>query len=294
LFLKQFKIRTMKKLIFLPICILFFLVDGKAQDNKVLDGVFIKETNPTRRVIPYTHVREADVTFTKRVWRHIDVREKINFPLYYPLNPINEIGYQRLSLFNVLKKGIEEGTITPYEEQDDGGQFQLALSKTEAMDKLSEERTTMDIDPETGLEFETTYTIDITALNVVAYWVKEDWFFDRERSVMEVRIIGILPITEKEDAATGQKRRGGLFWIYFPEARYVLANHEVYNESNDGSRLTFEDYFRKRIFSSHIYRETNVHDNRMLESYVKGVDRLLEGRKIEEEIIHHEHDMWQF
>ena len=194
----------------------------------------------------------------------------------------------------MIKKGIIEGRITPYEERDDGGQFKVPLTKTEAIDKLSEEKTTTDIDPETGLEIEATYTIDVTAKDVVAYWIKEDWMFDRERSVMEVRIIGILPIIEKLNAETGQTRRGGLFWIYFPEARYVFANHEVYNEPNDGSRLTFEDYFRKRIFSSHIYRETNVYDNRLLESYVKGVDRLLEGRRIEQEIINYEHDMWQY
>lgn len=282
----------MKRLIFfigITFCITF---ETSAQE--VLDGAFIKETAPTRRVVPYTHIREADVNFYKRVWRQIDLREKINFPLYYPIQPINEIGYQRLSLFDVIKKGVEEGTIVPYEEMDDGGQFKVALTKTEAIDKLSEEKTTQDIDPETGLEIETSYTVDITSKDVKAYWIKEDWMFDRERSVMEVRIIGVLPIIEKLNTETGQTRRGGLFWIYFPEARYVLANHEVYNESNDGSRITFEDYFRKRIFSSSIYRETNVYDNRLLESYVKGVDRLLEGRKIEEEIINYEHDMWQY
>ena len=282
----------MKKLVFILGIIICVSFEANAQE--ILDGAFIKETAPTRRVVPYTHVREADVDFYKRVWRQIDLREKINFPLYYPIEAIDEIGYQRLSLFDVIKKGVTEGTITPYEERDDGGQFKVALTKTEAIDKLSEEKTTTDIDPETGLEIEASYTIDITAKDVVAYWIKEDWMFDRERSVMEVRIIGILPIIEKLNAETGQTRRGGLFWIYFPEARYVLANHEVYNEQNDGSRLTFEDYFRKRIFSSHIYRETNVQDNRLLESYVKGVDRLLEGRRIEQEIINYEHDMWQY
>ena len=89
----------------------------------------------------------------------------------------------------------------------------------------------------------------------------------------------------------GQK---GLFWIYFPEARYVLANHEVYNTMNDGSRVTYEDYFRKRLFSSYIRQETNVYDNRGLDQYTKAADRLLEARKIEQEIINFEHDMWQY
>lgn len=265
-----------------------------AQENKVLDGIFIKETAPTRRVIPYTHIREADVMYYKRVWRIIDLREKINFPLYYPEQPIKEIGYERLSLFDVIKRGVEEGTITAYEEDEVGGQFQVPLTKSEAFDMLSEERTNIDIDPETGLEIENTYTVDIGAQDVVSYRVKEDWVFDRERSVMEVRIIGILPVIEKESAETGQKTIKGLFWIYFPEARYVFANHEVYNTTNDGSRLTFEDLFRKRVFSSYIFRETNVFDNRMIDQYSKNIDMLLESRRIEHEIINIEHDMWQY
>jgi len=283
----------MKRLFFLTYS-LILIFGQQASAQEILDGIYIKEEAPTRRVVPYTHVREADVNYDKRVWRHIDLREKMKHPLYYPTEPINELGYVRLSLFDVIKQGIEEGTITPYEEQDDGGQWRVALTKTAAMDKLSEERTTTDIDPETGLEMETSYTIEVAANDVVAYWIKEDWIFDRERSVMEVRIIGILPIIEKLNAETGQTRKGGLFWIYYPELRYVLANHEVYNPDNDAARLTFEDYFRKRKFSSFIYRETNVYDNRLLESYIKGVDRLLEARKIEHEIINYEHDMWQY
>lgn len=283
----------MKRIVlFLTLSTFFINSDIKAQE--VLDGMFIKETNPTRRVVPYTHIREADVMFYKRVWRVIDLREKMNHPLYFPTQEISEIGYNRQSLFHVLKKGIEEGSIQAYEEQADGGQFKVPLTKTAAMDKLSEERTGTDIDPETGLEIQTSYTIDVNANNVKEYWIKEDWVFDRERSVMEVRIIGILPIIEKENAETGQTKREGLFWIYFPEARYVLANQEVYNPNNDGERLTFEDYFRKRIFSSYIFRETNVYDNRVLEKYVKGVDRQLEASRIEEEIINFEHDLWQF
>lgn len=285
----------MKRIIFFLFVGLFFAQDILAQgDNKVLDGVFIKETAPTRRVIPYTHVREADVTYYKRVWRIIDLKEKINHPLYYPTVPIKEIGYERLSLFDVIKQGVEEGTLTAYDEDGVGGQFQKPLPKSEAIGKLSKEISGTDIDPETGLEIQTSYTEDLTAVNVKSYRVKEDWFFDRERSIMEVRIIGILPVVEILNTETGTTRKEGLFWIYFPEARYVFANHEVFNRSNDGSRLTFEDLFRKRIFSGFIYKETNVYDNRILDDYTKGIDRLLEAQKIQEEIILFEHDMWEY
>jgi len=282
----------MKSIIICLTAFLFTSVDALAQvnNNKVLDGAFIKETAPTRRVIPYTHVREADVMYYKRVWREIDVREKMNHPLYYPTTPINEIGYVRMSLYDIITTGVDEGTLIPYDEAD----FEVALTKTEAFDKLSREVVTYEENLETGELTEVVVQDPIGGVDIAKYWIKEDWFFDRERSVMEVRIIGILPIIN--DIADDGTVRGlkGLFWIYFPEARYVFANHEVYNGNNDGARITFEDYFRKRIFSSYIRQETNVYNNRTLDSYTKNVDRLLEARRIEQEIINIEHDMWQF
>jgi gliding motility associated protien GldN len=283
----------MKRL--LTVVFIFILaLETKAQENKVLDGIFIKETAPTRRVVPYTHIREADVMYYKRVWRRIDLREKMNFPLYYPEEPINEIGYERVSLFEVIKRGVEEGTLTAYEDDGLGGNFQIPLPKSEASGKLSKEVTEETVDPVTGEFVQSSYTEEVKARNVIEYRLKEDWVFDRERSVMEVRIIGILPIIEEENVETGQKKPKALFWIYFPEARYVFANQEVYNPTNDGSRLTFEDLFRKRAFSSYIFRETNVFDNRMIDDYTDNIDLLLESRRVEHEIINVEHDMWQY
>jgi gliding motility associated protien GldN len=292
-----FNIKVMKRLILISLSLLLCGEFYAQQDNEnnVLDGAFIKETAPTRRVIPYTHIREADVEYYKRVWRDIDLRQKINHPLYYPIVAIREIGYERLSLFDVIKKGVTEGTISAYDEDGVGGQFRKRLLQSEALQILSPEVTTSAIDFDTGLEIDTTYADPVNPSNIFKYRLKEDWFFDRERSVMEVRIIGILPIINKLNTSTDQMEMKGLFWIYFPEARYVFANHEVYNSKNDGSRLTFEDYFRKRIFSGYIIRETNVYDNRDIEKqFTSGIDRLLEAEKIQREIINHEHDMWQY
>lgn len=282
-----------KSQIFLIIAILGVSICTELNaQNKVLDGVFIKETAPTRRVVPYPHVREADVMYYKRVWREIDIREKMNQSLYYPLQPIQEIGFVRMSLYDILKQGVEEGTITAYDAQD--AQFTVPLTKTEVEDILSEENTFTDIDLETGLEREVTTTSYIRASQIAKYWVKEDWFFDRERSVMEVRIIGLLPIINALDENGNVRGPQGLFWVYYPEARYVLANQEVYNRENDGARLTFADLFRKRIFNSYIRQETNVYDNRPVSEYTSGVETLLEARRIEEEIVYFEHDLWQF
>lgn len=259
--------------------------------NKINDGNVLNENIDV--VVPYTYIREADVDYYKRVWREIDLREKLNHPLYYPIEPIYEFGSIRRSLFDVLKFGIEKKVLTPYEDYD----FQVPLTQSEANDLLFVESVEYTEDLETGELTETTVLNPIGADQVTSYRIKEDWFFDRERSVLEVRILGIQPLINVIDLSTGEtKGQKGLFWIYYPEARYILVAHKTFNTKNDGfpEKLNFEDLFRKRIFNSYIYQETNVYNNRRLDQHTKGIDRLIEARKIEQEIINYEHDLWQY
>lgn len=282
--------KSMLSRIGLVLMLLIAFGNVNAQEQKVLDGAFIKETSPTKRVVPYTHIREADVMYYKRLVRRIDLKQKINLPLYYPDRAIYEIGYVRKPLIDIIREGVAEGTLTAYVNED----FQEKLTKSEAEEKLSSTITVDVEDPETGIFTTETQQSAITADKIIGYQLKEDWVFDRERSVLEVRIIGIQPIFMAINEDGSDRAPQGSYWIYYPEARYVFANHEVYNPSNDATRLTFEDYFRKRIFSSYIISETNVYSNRILEEYTSGIDRLLESRKIEEEIINYEHDLWQY
>src|SRR5690606_22747407 len=123
--------------------IVFFVILSSSSlfaQNKVLDKPWIKENTPTRRVIPYTHVREADVMWHRRIWRVIDLREKINHPLYYPIQPIQD----RKSLYDVIKEGILEGTLTAYSDVDD--EFTVQLTKAEAKDKMGKWKETKQYD----------------------------------------------------------------------------------------------------------------------------------------------------
>ena len=208
--------------------VLFCSIPMFAQ-NKVLDKPWIKENTPTRRVIPYTHVREADVMWHRRIWRVIDLREKINHPLYYPITPIQD----RKSLYDVLKEGILEGTITAYSDADD--EFTIQLTKAEAKNKMGrwkENKQYDDFGEEILGAADSVYE-DFSSQDIVEYRLKEDWFFDRERSIMDVRIIGIAPARNNIDMSTGEsKGKELMFWVYFPEARYVLANYDVFNRQN--------------------------------------------------------------
>ena len=145
-----------------------------------------------------------------------------------------------------------------------------------------------------GVLIDAPIKMETTSDLVWKYWVKEDWFFDRQRSVMEVRILGLCPLVEKKtETGEGTGADKALFWIYFPQARPIFANQEVYMRHNDAERRTFDEIFWKRMFSSYIRKETNVYD-RVIVEYVSGLDALLEAERIKKDIFVFEHDLFHY
>ncbi len=285
---------------------------GVSAGSGVLDGVYVQEHIPTKRAIQYTHLREADVMWSKRVWRYIDLREKQNHTLYYPLEPISD----RMSLMDVIRHGIfDEGSITVYGigfGQDIDDQFRYPYKKENINGVMETDADLKSriitecfgcktqiakIDPLTFLPEEDQYgnpimidTIsEYLSREVIGFKIKEDWFFDKQRSVMDVRIIGIAPVFQSE--CEGQQFTSELFWLYFPECRYVFQNFFVYNPHNDAQRMSFDDLFWKRDFNSYIHKESNIFD-RLVNPTHRGVDALLESEKIKGEMFRMEHDLW--
>lgn len=129
---------------------------------------------------------------------------------------------------------------------------------------------------------------------ITRYRIKEDWFFDKQRSERYVRIIGIAPLKERVDndgELTGAFET--LFWLYFPECRYVFANWDSFNRFNDAERRSFDDLFQKRLFSSTIVKESNVYDRKLDDVYT-GLDRLLKSEEVKEQLFIAEHDLWSY
>ncbi len=280
-------VRTFLIFIFLGLA---FSMNGNTQViEEPRDGFYdrrmIEEKRPA--VLPY--VREADVLWAKRVWQVIDLREKMNQTLYFPINPSDG----RRNLIQVLMDGIREGSITAYDVTTDD--FTVPLSVDALMSQLERTETITAQRPEPPYEeFDTTITISFDPADVMRYRIKEEWFFDSKRSVLDVRILGICPVREAIDPVTGESRGDEpLFWVYYPEARNVLVNAEVFNRHNDAQRISYDDLFIRRFFSSYIYKESSVHDRRITE-YYSGLDALLEAERVKEEIRNFEHDLWEW
>jgi gliding motility associated protien GldN len=263
--------------------------DSSAQrTSKPIDNIVEKEHVSNKKPVPYPSLREADILWSKRVWRIIDLRERMNLPLYYPITPKDD----RYSLISILLYGIQHEGLPVYSTNDD--EFKIPISYEMVNERMgATDEVTEIFNPETNLYEEVTYTREVRVEEVKQIMVKEVWFFDRNYSRMDVRIIGLCPIREYVDE-NGEVVRRQTFWINYPEARNLLARYEVFNAGNDAQRRSFDDIFIKRYFGSYIVQESNMYDNRSIESYAVGVDARLESERIKNEIFNFEHDLWEF
>jgi gliding motility associated protien GldN len=253
------------------------------------DGIYNKSAIPNRQPIPYEHLREADVMWAKRIWRVVDMRQKINLPLFYPM----EEQKGRQSLMQVLYKAVMEGTLTAYGTSDEEWLSSFTVGELKGrLDKTDTQRLTRPYPPYD--EYDTIISEKFRTSDVYLMRLKEDWFFDKQRSVMDVRIIGLCPITEDYDIVTGEFRGyKPLFWLYFPACRPILAKYDVFNRWNDAERRSFDDVFWKRMFGSYIYKESNVYDRRIIQ-YAKQLDGLLEADRVKDDLFKMEHDLWEY
>jgi len=297
----------MKRLVFLLIATVILssvAVFGQQKDPSVLDGIYVKEHVPSRKPVPYHFLREADMAWTKRIWRMIDMREKINHPLYYPTDEGRLRLNDRYSLIGLLVKSIENGELEVFNPSEDD-EFTTPLTITgidENFDAMDE--TTFVDDVETGEIVEKVVAGRRNYAEVTRLMLKEDWYFDKQRAKLEVRIIGLCPVRlSAPKLALGEVRDDDeeveltmrrVMWVYFPAVRPIFANHEVFNPYNDAERRTFDDIFFKRRFSSYIFNETNVFNNRIIGEYKRGLDALLESERIKDFIFKLEHDLWEF
>ncbi|MFN8255431.1 MAG: gliding motility protein GldN [Bacteroidales bacterium] len=277
----------------------FSLTGLKAQE--VLDGVYVKQHIADKKPVPYQYLREADVMWSKTIWRTLELREKMNFPLYYPTRPIGD----RMSLIDLLMWAIQNQGLTAYNQvgDDEFGTVMTVKDIEDKFDVKDEKIMVENVENPDGPMIEKTIEGKVNTAEVKQYMIKELWFFDKQRSVLEVRIIGIAPIrvfakessgSEADEEDEENMQRKILFWVYFPEARKILANHEVFNALNDAERKSYDDIFFKRMFSSYISMESNVYDNRMIGDYTVGLESLLESERIKESIFNYEQDLWEY
>lgn len=258
--------------------------------ERPLDGYYKKTNILSAKVTPYPNLRESDVAFAKRVWREIDVREKMNQYLASP----------KRRLIDVLLDAIVAGELTAYDptpgKKDDvnGDEFSSPLTGGQARGRLASDSSVVEKrDKDNNVISSSMVAGEFNPDSVLKFRIKEDWVFDRQRSIFEPRIIGIAPLIKPKGAGSLDIDYQPAFWVYFPDARPILATKEVVSRSSDATGLSFDDVFMKRIFTSYIVKESNDKDER-IKDYAQGIDKLYESERIKKELMDWELNLWQY
>lgn len=263
---------------------------SEVQQFSGVNDIAKKEHIANKKYIPYAYVREADVMWSKTIWRMIDLREKINLPIYYPTQPIGD----RRSFMSVVMDAIQAGDLVAY-APGLSDEFEMRMSNKDIQANMGAGvDSTYVRDPETGLEKLVVVTSEANSFDVMKLLLKEVWYFDKKYSRMDVRIIGVCPIIEKESEDGSRVDLKQAFWVYYPELRPFIAKQEVYNTKNDAQRDSYDDLFAERRFSGYVFRESNVYNNRNITDYTAGMESTLEAERIRNELFVKEHDLWEY
>ena len=271
----------MKNIFPLLLMVLAFPAVAKPTEEAPVDGFYERTLFKDKGVIPYEYVRESDVIWEKRIWRVVDVREKMNLFFAYPKEP----------LIQIFLDAAYAGDITVYSPTDD--QFTTKMTPDEVKSIGRRVDTIMVTDPITLIESPQIVQQDLDIEKIRKFRIKEDWFFDKETSTQMVRVMGIAPIIDRYDENGNFVGELPMFWIYYPHVRQLLAHHESFNRMNDAVRLTWYNVFEMRTFSSYIIKISNEYDRRITD-YATGVEALLEGDSKKMELFNYEHDVWSW
>ena len=281
----------MRNIISLFIIALILSIGSSAEAQVInetpIDGLYEDIGTIDLKPTPFPNIRRADVMWQKRIWRVIDFREKMNQPFYFPIEAHG--GWR--SFFQIVIDGLKEGEITAYDISSTD-EFLAPITYNEVVARQTDSTHRVLSRPYPPYdEYDTVIYSNFDPTKVMQLRVKEDWYFDKQRSQMMVRIIGLCPVMMQD--RDGEEIPQPLFWIYFPEARNVLAKAQMYNRFNDAEKRTYDEIFWKRMFSSYIYKESNVFDRRISE-YAEGIDALFEAERIKTNLLNFEHELWEF
>lgn len=259
--------------------------DNLEEADKKLDGAYEKVTLKERETIAYDHLREADVKWTKRVWRVIDFKEKLNLPFAHP----------QKGLVKILHDAAKNGEIQVYANSEKGETFQEPLGVQDVTQIGARNDTVSRINIETGLEERVSAVTEFDPAKVTKLRLKEEWLFDIETSTLLVRILGMSMLMEKYSESGDYVGDLPMYWIYYPDVRKILVQNQVYNIKNDANTTSWEDIFEFRYFSSYIMKESHANPfDRRIDAYATGVDLLYESDRIHNEIRNYESDLWEY
>lgn len=300
----------MKKywIVFLTISLLFVSNIGTAQvnqipffDSKGAVRIQTTELDALADTIAVLNHRNDDVVWSRVVYRVIDMREKQNYQLYFPVRSNDE--YQ--SLFHLMLDAICNG-VNVYKK--DARDLKPSFNEVLEGEELSKifaydndvENNLIRVNPVTQQRsIEKTQYVPYVK-NQLKFLIQEIIFLDKHTSRMYTKIMAIAPLYALHPDNVESKESMQYFlssvmcWFSFDELRPQLAKQYLIPNGNETERLTFDEFFSQKLYSSYLLGDSNMF-NRMLLQYVVDPTKIKkEQNRIETEIMNFEQDLWEY
>ncbi|MGB0981220.1 MAG: gliding motility protein GldN [Winogradskyella sp.] len=250
--------------------------------------------------LEYGYVDDRDILYSKMTWENVVLDERVNFPLYFPIDT-NNIGKDRRPLYYVLKENIDNGMISKvygdsyFRNELSKKDLESSLKKVDTLD-IGFDQFNADgfIDPEYITE------TNIGAYDIKSYLIKGLWYFDKRQGELKYRILALAPAApdvnfiDSDDEAN--KVPIPMFWVFFPEVRDILHDAKSFNNQNSARPISFDHLLNSRRFHGMIYKEENVYQDREVKEYIteNALMQLLESERIKNRIRDFEQDMWSY
>ncbi|MBO6879058.1 MULTISPECIES: gliding motility protein GldN [Winogradskyella] len=253
--------------------------------------------------LEYGYVGDRDILFSKMIWEKVVLDERVNFPLYFPVE--GNLGDDRKSLYRVLRDNMDSGMIPKvyadsyFTEERTLKDMEASLSMRKITDAgiryMNENGVGEDEIPEE-------YIIErnIEAADINSYLIKGLWYFDKRQGELKYRILGIAPAApdvnfiDSEDSENSEPIP--MFWVFYPEVRDILHEAKAFNDNNSSTPISFDHLLNSRRFHGLIYKEENVYGDREVKEYIaeNALMQLLESERIKDKIRDFEQDMWSY
>ena len=315
----------MKKLSVIA-CLLIGVLSVSAQhqiypffDDKGAVRIETTELNDAADTLVSVFHRADDIVWSRIVYRVIDMRYKQNYQLYFPVRYDDP---QYRSLFKIIVDAIVDGmpiyrkaqdNIKPEFDDDD------LISMSEIPTLFMVDDPTADYSEDTChynvecsdamlLHYDSKedkmsfhfYPYESFVKNQLKYLIQEIVFFDRHTSRLYTKIIAIAPLqsdkifSKESDQVMSAMHESLLFWIPFDSLRPYLAKQYMIPQQNDNKRLTFDEFFAKKLYTSYILGDSNMY-NRMILQYAQTEEEVKkEQQRIFDELLNFEQDLWEY
>ena len=232
----------------------------------------------------------SDIPWMRIIYSSLDLKKEKNLPLYYP----EESTEEQENLFRLIMKLLAENKIGAYEYLDGreifNDEYQVNVKETldrfhilyEEKENSGSKKAKLSIDPS-----------DVPANEVLSYYIKEKWVFDKRNSGLKSEIVAICPILHRVGDFGGEAVKYPMFWVKYSDVRPYMAQQYIITSSENNVRnYTFDDFFKLRMFDAEIYKTMNLRNMSLMQLYPEQAAQDSARREIEKQLQNFENGLW--